>query len=153
MIGELQRTAILGLILAAVATAAGVYHFAKVAGLEGTIETQAETITAQSTKIGTLESTVTTLESSLRTALDANAGLEEAVKVQQAAIDRMKKDAADRAARAAKALQEARAEYAELKKKYDGILQQPPADPENMCRSLDIRLQQYIDTRQQEAQQ
>lgn len=150
MIGDLKLKVAVALVVAAALAAAGVYHFAKVAGLESTIETQGETITTQATKIGELEGKVTTLQSSLQTALDANEGLEAAVNHQNEAIDRMKKEAAERAARAAAALAKARAELQETKKKYDELLDKPPADPDNMCHSLDIRLQQYIETRHTE---
>lgn len=150
MIGNLQTKAIVAIAIAVAVVGAGVYHFAKVAGLDSTIKKQGETITTQSTKIGELEGKVSTLQSSLQTALDANEGLELALKHQNEAIDRMKKEAAERAARAALALAKARAELKETKQKYDALLSQPPSDPGDMCRSLDVRLQQYIDARQAE---
>lgn len=134
----LQRNLIIGLAGFCLALIAGwgihaTFLSARVASLEGTVKSQ--------------KGTIDLLTTNLQIATDANTQLSNEVKVQNEAVQKYLDAAAQATANAKAAVAKAKADGEKWRKKYEAILSQPPANPEDECQSLGIRLNQYLDLR------
>lgn len=104
-------------------------------------------IAQQGLVIAKHEGTILQLSTSLTTAEDANKALTKSVEAQNDQIDTLISQGNDRAAAAQDAIAKAKADGAQWQKKYRAILDKPPANADDECGSLELRLNQYLELR------
>ncbi len=122
---------ILGLVAALVV--GGGFHWSRVTYLER--------------KITTLTEENNTLNLQLELAIDTNKKLVGDVRRQNESIRAYANAASAAREQADLAIAKAKADSAAWRKKYEKVLSEPPANPADLCGSLDLRLSQYIDYR------
>lgn len=138
MLSTAQKYLIGALLVALVATGLGwfihtAYLRADLALMEGKIQEQSGQILK--------------LTSSLELATEANKKLAHDVEIQNEAIQQYV-DAAFKATENAKAaMAQAKLDGEKWKKKYEKLLNSPPANPSDECQSLGLRFDQYLELR------
>lgn len=133
-----QRYVIYGLLIAL--CAGGLAYFTHVNYLRAKVATLKLSLKGAEVTIGKLKD-------DLQTAVETNLKLTTSLEAQNAAVAVWQQEAADREARSAQALEEAKKINAKLERKYNKLLNSPPADPINECASLDLRLTDYLKVR------
>lgn len=93
------------------------------------------------------DKSISELKDNLTIVVEANGNLETALQNQSKAMEQWLKDSEAKQKQSADKLASVELELRRLKKKYADILSAPPIIPTDECRSLDIRMREYLRAR------